>query len=304
MKPTRSYNLCEEGAFRARGAWRRPAPAAVAPHGRALATSGAHGDETRIVHSTRCAGRVVFCAQDPFPEPRPFSRSSNAYRTVLRSKMPRARLSRGSVAFLCALVLIVIALTGSLFVQFALSNELESAGSEHHASTPRSEWTAGVVPYLYQTDDAWSKRDYAGSTIGIAGCGPTCLSMAYVALTGLADRDPASMSAFSQINGYVDDGLTAWTLMTEGAAKLGLSSKEIPADRSALEEAFRNGGVVIASVRPGDFTSEGHFIVIAGFDDNGMLSVRDPNSAKRSAMPWDVERVLSQCAGLWSLTRA
>lgn len=44
-------------------------------------------------------------------------------------------------------------------------------------STPRSQWTAGTMPYLYQTDPLWANKPYAGSNIRIAGCGPTSLSM-------------------------------------------------------------------------------------------------------------------------------
>ncbi|MFR2951407.1 MAG: hypothetical protein ACLTKG_09010, partial [Collinsella intestinalis] len=44
-------------------------------------------------------------------------------------------------------------------------------------STPRSQWTAGTMPHLYQTDPLWANKPYAGSNIRIAGCGPTSLSM-------------------------------------------------------------------------------------------------------------------------------
>lgn len=177
-------------------------------------------------------------------------------------------------------------------------------GASGPASTPTSAWRQGSMPYLYQTDPAWADEPYAGSTVGKAGCGPTCLSMVCVYLTGRTDLGPAALCRFSDQNGYVADGMTAWTFMTEGAAQLGLSSHEVPADASAVAGELAAGRPVIASVRPGDFTSTGHFIVLADLDENGDLLVRDPNSEQNSARPWDMDRVLSQCAGLWSFSRS
>ena len=133
-----------------------------------------------------------------------------------------------------------------------------------------------------------------------AGCGPTCMTMVYAGLTGKTDYDPASMAAFSEANGFVDSGMTAWSFMTEGAAMLGLSAEELPADASVLTAALREGRPVIASVLPGDFTTVGHFIVIAGVDEMGNLIVHDPNSPERSSRSWDVQDVLNQCANLWA----
>lgn len=158
------------------------------------------------------------------------------------------------------------------------------------------------MPYLYQTDTAWSERSYAGATIGESGCGPTCLSMVYVYLTGKTDKDPASLCAFSELGGYVDGGLTAWTLMTDGAAQLGLTSEEVSADASRIAAELEAGHPVIASMRPGDFTTTGHFIVLAGIDDAGNLTVRDPNSPDRSAQTWSIDTVLAQCANLWAFS--
>lgn len=171
-------------------------------------------------------------------------------------------------------------------------------------STPKSEWRQGQVPLLFQTDPAWSDIPYANSDIGIAGCGPTCLSMVYIALTGKTDMAPPDMAAFSMRGGFVEAGLTSWSLMTQGASQLGLAAEELPADEGALATALAQGCPVIASMRPGDFTTEGHFIVIAGLDSQGDLIVRDPNSAQRSAQAWDAQTVLSQCANLWVYSQA
>lgn len=173
-------------------------------------------------------------------------------------------------------------------------------GNEAPVSTPKTQWKRGVIPHLYQTDPAWSHIPYAGSDLSAAGCGPTCMAMAYAGLTGKSDRDPAAMAAFSEQGGFVDAGMTSWAFMTEGAAQLGLDAEELPADANAVMAALREGRPVIASVRPGDFTTEGHFIVLAGVDENGGVTVRDPNSPERSARTWSAQRIVDQCANLWS----
>ena len=168
------------------------------------------------------------------------------------------------------------------------------------ASTPRDEWRGGHLPFLYQTDPQYRDAPYAGTTVREAGCGPTSLAMVYIALTGKTDKDPAAMAAFSEAGGYVEGGLTAWRLMTDGAAELGLSSHEVPADAGRLAAELAEGHPVICSVRPGDFTDTGHFLVVAGVADNGELVIHDPNSPANSARTWDVQRVLAQCANLWA----
>lgn len=195
----------------------------------------------------------------------------------------------------------------ALFALAALLVSLSPAapaprGGDPVTSTPRAEWQQGSVPHLYQTDPAWADTAYADSTIAEAGCGPTCLSMVYIALTGKTDLDPVGMAAFSERAGHVSDGMTAWTLMTDGTRELGLVATELPADAGRVTEELAAGHPVICSVRPGDFTTTGHFIVLAGTDENGQLIVRDPNSAERSAQTWDTERVLRQCANLWSFS--
>ena len=90
-------------------------------------------------------------------------------------------------------------------------------------------------------------------------------------------------------------------LMTDGAGELGLDSEQLPATAQAVASALAAGKVVICSVVPGDFTTVGHFIVLAGLTDDGQVEVHDPNSAERSRA-WDLDRVLGQCANLWALS--
>lgn len=260
---------------------------------------------TCTTHGVRTAPKVRLA---PETRKEPETRVAPARYTRRRRLRGRGPLVIGAcaVAVLVGVLVCVLLAGGGWASGFPGEGAVSAAGSpgEGAVSTPRSEWREGEVPHLYQTDPAWAEDPYAGGTIEERGCGPTCLSMVYVALTGRTDLGPAEMAAFSEREGYVADGMTAWSLMTDGAAELGLLGEELPADAGMLKAALEAGRPVIASMLPGDFTTTGHFIVLAGLDEEGRLIVRDPNSAERSERTWDVQLVLDQCANLWAFSRA
>ena len=169
------------------------------------------------------------------------------------------------------------------------------------APTPKKKWKKGAVPHIYQTDPAWADEPYAGETIAISGCGPTCLSMVYVALTGDEEMDPVSMAAFSESNDHVQQGMTAWTLFTDGAAKLGITGTPIPASAQSVHDELDGGKPVVFNVKPGSaFTTTGHYIVATGLDDEGRVIVNDPNSYALSALTWDLDYLISHSSNMWS----
>ena len=168
-------------------------------------------------------------------------------------------------------------------------------------STPRELWAPGVMPYLYQTDPAWADVEYGGATIETQGCGPTALCMVYIYLTGDTSMDPAQMAEFSTENGYAtDESGTSWTLMTDGAAQLGLSSTTLPAVASQLEASLEAGHPVICVMEPGTFTDVGHYIVLERMTSDGKVVVHDSNSVGRSMRTWDLELIISEAKNIWS----
>ena len=81
----------------------------------------------------------------------------------------------------------------------------------------------GKMPLLLQWDKRWGYETYGSSMMAITGCGPTCLSMVLCGLTGDPQWDPLTVAAFSEGAGYYVPGAgTAWALMTDGAARLGI----------------------------------------------------------------------------------
>ena len=162
------------------------------------------------------------------------------------------------------------------------------------------EVAAGDVPLFLQWDRRWGYDRYGNEMIALAGCGPTCMSMAYIYLTGETDLNPKAMAEFADKNGYNTEAGTSWNFFTDGAGQLGLSGAEIGLDEAKMKEVLDRGEVIICSMRPGDFTTTGHFILIRGYDKKGFW-VNDPNSRTNSAKQWNYETLYPQIKCLWSI---
>lgn len=229
--------------------------------------------------------------------------------------MGRARAANPQIHRLCLVLCSIMACLAFVYLGSCASHG--SAGLEPTAeekllkapvapgysfafSTPRSQWSAGTMPHIYQIDPAWSELPYAGGTIRQNGCGPTCLTMVYIFKTGRTDMTPANMCALSEAGNYAPTGATEWSFMTSGAWQLGLNGTQLYNDRDSMAQALRSGAPVIAAVRPGTFTNVGHYIVLYGIDDADLIGVYDPNSPSRSARRWGVVEVLNEIEAMWA----
>ena len=166
------------------------------------------------------------------------------------------------------------------------------------------ELTPGEIPYLLQYDSRWAYHGYGSSYMGYTACGPTCLSMAALALTGNPAYTPPCVADWAEANGhYVPGAGTAWTLFTTGAAAFGLNGTAISAGEEDLTARLERGEIIVASMLPGDFTTSGHFILIVKSEALG-FRVYDPNSMALSRQYWTYDTLAPQIAQLWSLTAA
>ena len=160
------------------------------------------------------------------------------------------------------------------------------------------------VPLYLQYDERWGYADYGSSLIAINGSGPTCLSMAYTYLKQDGSMNPIKVADFSMENGYLgENNDTFWTLMTDGAASLGLSSEELSLNKESMTSALEDGKVIICSMDPGDFTKSSHFILIRSYE-NGLFYVNDSNSEARSNVGWDYERLSTQISNMWAISNS
>lgn len=155
-------------------------------------------------------------------------------------------------------------------------------------------------PLFLQWDPRWGYASYGNdSCIAVSGCGPTCLSMVLYYLTGDESLTPDVIGDFSMANGYYLPGTgTLWALMEDTAPLYGIAVSQPGASEWGMKAALDRGGILICSMRPGDFTAGGHFIVIYGYDQDGFL-INDPNCVARSRQSWTYDQIGGQIKHLW-----
>ena len=155
-------------------------------------------------------------------------------------------------------------------------------------------------PLFLQWDKRWGYETYGDFNIALSGCGPTTLAMAAVALTDDNTITPDRVAKYSMTNGYYVEGTgTAWSLMTDGCENFGIKAEEISLDEYVMKNQLDAGKVLICSMREGDFTSVGHFIMIYGYDSHGFY-VNDANCIYRSSRIWSYETLKNQIRILWA----
>lgn len=164
------------------------------------------------------------------------------------------------------------------------------------------DYEPGKIPLFIQWDERWGYSIYGDNMMAINGCGPTCLSMIAVGLTGNTNYNPQYVANLSEESGYYTETGTSWNLMTEGAGKLGLTGYTINITSDTILNELNQGHPIISSMVPGDFTTSGHFIVLSGIDEDGRIIVNDPNSNIRSEKHWDIEVIMSQSKSMWAYT--
>jgi len=182
--------------------------------------------------------------------------------------------------------------TEEFVLEYPFREELEQAPFTYDLSEG--------VPLMMQWDQRWGYEHYGSDVVGITGCGPVCLAMAGYYVTGGDERfHPAKMADFAEENGYYAKGNgSSWTLISEGGIKLGLDVTEIPLVKKRIMDNLEVDNPIICSMRAGDFTTTGHYIVLVGAED-GLIRVNDPNSHQNSETLWSYEQLEPQIRNLW-----
>ena len=163
----------------------------------------------------------------------------------------------------------------------------------------------GRVPCLYQWDERWGYTLYCNTTFALTGCCPTSLAMVYQGLMGSSDQSPYDLGVLAAQRGYMDSfNGTDTAFLTNCASELGLSCRQLSVSADSITSALSAGEVIICNVGPGDFTTGGHFIVLAGLDSAGDVVVNDPFSAERSAVSWSAQTIAGQTKALYAYSLA
>lgn len=159
-------------------------------------------------------------------------------------------------------------------------------------------------PLFLQWDPRWGYDNYGDvSNIGLSGCGPTALSMVLYYLTGDETLLPGKIGEYAMQNGYYLPGTgTMWSLMEEVPQQYGIASSQLEKSEELFLQELDQGNFIICSMRPGDFTAAGHFIVIYGYNEEGLL-VNDPNCVTRSRKIWTYEELEWQIKQAWTFAK-
>lgn len=166
-----------------------------------------------------------------------------------------------------------------------------------------SEETPDSYPLFLQWDIRWGYYHYGKETLASSGCGPSCLAMAVYYLTGDTSVTPNAVADYSTAhNYYVKDVGTAWALLDTYPTHFGLSVTHPSNNEVSLKTHLDAGNVLICSVRAGDFTAEGHFIVIYGYDENG-FKINDPKCVYRSRLSWTYDQIKDDIKRIWSIAK-
>ena len=177
---------------------------------------------------------------------------------------------------------------------------LESDGSVNPELFPDE--TPENYPLFLQWDPRWGYMQYGSQgTIGSSGCGPTCVAMAVYYLTGNEECTPDAVAEYSLENKYYREGVgTEWALLDKYPLQYELKVAHPSLNESNLKIYLDKGYVLICSVKPGDFTAEGHFIVIYGYDENG-FKINDPKCIYRSRLSWTYEQIKDDIKRTWAI---
>ncbi len=247
---------------------------------------------------------------------------------TMRRSRRRSRTRRGAKRRMLCLALLALALTlalGARHTVLTWSLELlgypdslieklqkypEAAGyvlaypfkaGEPDAVDVSGDIVPGEIPLFIQWDERWGYARYGSDMMGVNACGPTSLAMVCCGLTGEAKWNPLEVARMAERSGYYIPGTgSSWALMEDGAQALGLSARVVELSAESVLDELRAGNPVICSMRPGDFTYTGHFIVLTGVDAQGDVRVNDPNSPSNSGHTWRIERIMPQVKMAWA----
>ena len=159
-------------------------------------------------------------------------------------------------------------------------------------------------PLFLQWDPRWGYASYGDdSVVGLSGCGPTALSMVLYYLTGNEELTPDKIAAYSMREGYYISGTgTAWLLMEDVPPLYGVSVSQPEKNERVMRQALDRGELIICSMRPGDFTIGGHFVVVYGYTKDGFL-LNDPNCVARSRQTWPYSQIGGQIKHIWIFSK-
>ena len=154
-----------------------------------------------------------------------------------------------------------------------------------------------------QTDTRWKNEPYRvsgeSSTIGSAGCGPTCAAMV---ISTLKDKTvtPKTCCDWSMAHGYkaLNQG-TYYAYFVPQMAAYGIPCRQLTGGYDEAVKLLKEGYYVIALMGKGLWTSGGHF-VLAWWADN-KIHINDPASTDTARLNGDPALFRAQAKYFWAI---
>jgi hypothetical protein len=160
------------------------------------------------------------------------------------------------------------------------------------------DYEKGKIPLLLQWDTRWGYCKYGQEIIAINGCGPTCMSMVVVGLTGDLTANPYEMAKYCESKGWCTPQGSDWAMMTQCCTKFGIRARELALWKDTMVQELQADHPIICCMSAGEFTQTGHFIVLYDYDGKDFL-LHDPNSKIRSGKNWSYEELKTQIKNMW-----
>ncbi len=160
------------------------------------------------------------------------------------------------------------------------------------------------VPLYLQTD--YPNNMYGSGTISKNGCSVTCLAMV---ATYMTDHEYLPDELARYFGGSAENNIAR---LENGAEAMQLAWKKLANFHRALD-ALREGKVVIALMEEqSPFTDSQHFIVLTGYNEEGLIMVNDPYGPNHEK--WDLKRgfqegfteseILCGFSGAWAFDKS
>ena len=167
-------------------------------------------------------------------------------------------------------------------------------------------------PVIYlQTDGRWRDKPYRvtgeKSTIGSAGCGPTCAAMVIATLTGKTVT-PVDTCDWSIRHGYkaLNQG-TYYSYFVPQLKAYGIQCKQMLGSRilnqpqhpihEQVKQYLSQGYYVIALMGPGTWTKSGHFVLVWDWDSK--VRICDPASTRAERLNGDPDTFRREVRNYW-----
>ena len=166
---------------------------------------------------------------------------------------------------------------------------------------PLGDDVTGLVPLLMQWDWRWAFNWYGGGPAALTACAPTCMAMIGFGLTGDEAINPWQMCQYAENAGYwVPGSGPSWDLVLNAFPNPPITGQKISPDQYTITAELNAGHPVLINVGVGKFSAVGHFMILAGMDENGNFILNDPNNLENCSKTWPWEDLSSEITAAWS----